>query len=109
MTGVRIAKKRGHLGCLKLIREWPAKRNQVALKLCVSELKKQGMYEVVNAVPLNELSKEMFVYKVLDEMMSRQMYGLAEQVVSCVGIGEAPEEEQEQEEEEDEGDDEDDE
>ena len=42
---------------------------------------------VVNAVPLNELSKEMFVYKVLDEMMSRQMYGLAEQVVSCVGIG----------------------
>ena len=54
------------------------------------------MYEVVNAVPLNELSKEMFVYKVLDEMMSRQMYGLAEQVVSCVGIGEAPEEEGEE-------------
>ena len=77
------------MGCLKLIREWPAKRNQVALKLCVSELKKQGMYDVVNAVSLNELSKEMFVYKVLDEMMSRQMYGLAEQVVSCVGTGKA--------------------
>ena len=91
---------------MKLIREWPAKRNQVALKLCVSELKKQGMYEIVNAVPLNELSKEMFVYKVLDEMMSRQMYGLAEQVVSCVGIGEAPEEEEEEEEEDDDDDDE---
>ena len=94
---------------MKLIREWPAKRNQVALKLCVSELKKQGMYEVVNAVPLNELSREMFVYKVLDEMMSRQMYGLAEQVVSCVGIGEAPEEEQDEQEEDDEDSDEDDE
>jgi len=69
----------------------------------VSELKKQGMYEVVNAVPLNELSREMFVYKVLDEMMSRQMYGLAEQVVSCVGIGEAPEEEEEEEEEDEKG------
>jgi hypothetical protein len=69
--------------------------------LCVSELKKQGMYDVVNAVPLNELSREMFVYKVLDEMMSRQMYGLAEQVVSCVGTGEALEEEEEEEEEED--------
>ena len=91
---IRIAKKRGHLGCLKLIREWPAKRNQVAVKLCVSELKKQGMYEVVNAVPLNELKKEMFVYKVLDEMMSRKMYGLAEQVVSCVGIGKAQQEEE---------------
>ena len=65
------------------------------------------MYEVVNAVSLNELSKEMFVYKVLDEMMSRQMYGLAEQVVSCVGIGEAPEEEEEEEEEEDDDDDDD--
>ena len=79
---------------MKLIREWPVKRNQVALKLCVSRLKEQGMYDVVNAVPLNELSKEMFVYKVLNEMMSRQMYGLAEQVVSCVGIGKAQQEEE---------------
>ena len=76
---------------MKLIREWPVKRNQVALKLCVSRLKEQGMYDVVNAVPLNELSKEMFVYKVLDEMMSRQMYGLAEQVVMYVGTGEEEE------------------
>jgi hypothetical protein len=77
------------LGCLKLIREWPVTRNQITVKLCVSKLKEQGMYDVVNAVPLNELSKEMFVYKVLDEMMSRQMYGLAEQVVNCVGTGKA--------------------
>ena len=88
----------------KLNREWPARRNQVAVMLCVSKLKGQGMYEVVNVVPLNELSKEMFVYKVLDEMISRQMYGLAEQVVSCVGICEAPEEEEQKEEEEEEDD-----
>ena len=83
---------------MKLIREWPAKRNQLAVKLCLSKLKEQGMYEVVNAVPLDELSKARFVYKVLDETTSRQIYGLAKQVVSCVGIGEAPEEEEEQEE-----------
>ena len=65
------------------------------------------MYEVVNAVPLNELSKETFVYKVLDEMMSRQMYGLAEQVVSCVGIGEAPVEEEEDDDDDDDDDEED--
>ncbi len=60
----------------------------------------------------------MFVYKVLDEMMSRQMYGLAEEVVSCVGIGKAPAEKWQEEEDDDsdddsndgdEGDDEDDE
>jgi hypothetical protein len=39
----QIAKKRGHLGCVKLIREWPAKRNQVTVMLCVSNLKEQGM------------------------------------------------------------------
>ena len=69
-----------------------SERNQIAVKLCISRLKREGMYDVVNAVPLNELSREMFVYKVLDEMMSRQMYGLAEQVVAFVGTGEAEEE-----------------
>ena len=29
------------------------------MKICVSELKKQGMYDVVNAFSLNELSKEL--------------------------------------------------
>ncbi len=46
------------------------------------------MYEVVNAVSMNDLSKEMFVFNVLEEMMSRQMYGLAEMVVAFVGTGE---------------------
>ena len=30
----------------------------------------------------------MFAFKVVEEMMSREMYGLAEQLVSCVGTGE---------------------
>ena len=47
------------------------------------------------------------MYMVLDETTSRQCTdGLAEQVVSCVGIGEVPEEEEEGEEEEEEDDDE---
>ena len=68
------------------------------------------MYEVVNAVPMNNLSKEMFVFNVLEEMMSRQMYGLAEKVVAFVGTGEPqpplPHEEEEEEEESDDDDDE---
>ena len=52
------------------------------MKLCVSRLKREGMYEDVNAVSMNDLSKEMFVFNVLEEMMSRQMYGLAEKVVA---------------------------
>jgi hypothetical protein len=57
------------------------------LKLCVSALKKQEMHIVVQATSSNELSSEMFVFKVLEDMMSRGMYGLAEDVVSCVGVG----------------------
>ena len=49
------------------------------------------MYDVVNAVSMNDLSKEMFVFNVLEELMSRQMYGLAETIVACVGTGAADE------------------
>ena len=84
---------------MKILREWPAKSNQETVKLCVSRLKREGMYEDVNAVSMNDLSKEMFVFNVLEEMMSRQMYGLAEKVVAFVGTGELlpplPEEDEE--------------
>ena len=85
---IEIATNKGHHGCVKILREWPAKSNQETVKLCVSRLKREGMYEVVNAVSMNDLSKEMFVFNVLEEMMSRQMYGLAEMVVAFVGTGE---------------------
>ncbi len=86
-----LAYEVGHMGCVKILREWPAKRNQIALKMCVSALKRQGMYAVVNSVGVNELSRPLFVFKVLEEMMSRQMYGLAETIVSYVGTGEVEE------------------
>ena len=85
---IELATNRHHRGCVKILRECPAKSNQETVKLCVSRLKREGMYEVVNAVPMNNLSKEMFVFNVLEEMMSRQMYGLAEMVVAFVGTGE---------------------
>ena len=87
---IKLATVKDHHGCVKILRECPAKSNQETVKLCVSRLKREGMYEVVNAVSMNDLSKEMFVFNVLEEMMSRQMYGLAEKVVAFVGTGEPP-------------------
>ena len=81
-----VANFNGHLGCVRIIREWPVTSTQIAVKLCVGALQRQGMYDVVNAVPTNELSKAMFAFKVLEEMKSRQMHGLADLVVSYVGI-----------------------
>ena len=83
---IAVANLQGHLGCVRIIREWPVTSTQIAVKLCVSALQRQGMYDVVNAVPTNELSKAMFAFKVLEEMKSRQMHGLADLVVSYVGI-----------------------
>jgi ankyrin repeat protein len=83
----RIAHMRGHKGCVDILREWPAKRNQLTVKLCLSEMKRQGMYDTVNEVHVNELSPALFVFKVVEEMVSRNMFGLAEQVVACVGVG----------------------
>ena len=107
---IAAAHREGFEGCVKILREWPALRNlrnQQAVKMCASRLKRQGTYEALQKMTLNELSKEMFVYIVLDEMMSRGMYGLAEQVVSCVGIGKAPEEDEDDEGEDAEGNDDD--
>ena len=85
---IDLANFQGNHGCVKIFREWLVKSNQETVKLCVSRLKREGVYEVVNAVSMNHLSREMFVFNVLEEMMSRQMYGLAEKVVAYVGTGE---------------------
>ena len=57
------------------------------MKLCVSALKRKNMHTVVQATPSNDLSSELFVFKVLEDMMSRGMCGLAEDLVSYVGVG----------------------
>ena len=64
------------------------KRNQIAVKLCIGLLKRQGKYDVVNEVHINELSPPMFVFKVVEEMKRGNMCGLAELVVSYIGTGE---------------------
>ncbi len=83
----RRAHVKGHFGCVRILREWPAKRNQINVKLCISQLKREGVYDVVNEVHVNELSQALFAFKVVEEMMSRKMYGLGEAVVSYVGTG----------------------
>ncbi len=35
---IEIATNEGHHGCVKILREWPAKSNQETVKLCVSRL-----------------------------------------------------------------------
>ena len=80
---------RGHIQVADVLRSWPtdgALLNQLTLKLCISDLKRRKVYElVVQDTPTNELTRPMFVFKVLEEMMSRGMYGLAEDVVKGVG------------------------
>ena len=82
---VQLATSRGHLGCVKIIQEWPALRNQVAVKLCVSTLKEQGMYEAIMDTPNNELTKPQFAFKVIEMMNSCCMYGLADKLIEYVG------------------------
>jgi hypothetical protein len=66
------------------------RRNQIAVKLCIDRLQKEGMVATVQATPINELSQELFVFMVVEDMMSRKMYGLAECVVSFVGLRSGP-------------------
>jgi hypothetical protein len=50
----------------------------------------EGMVATVQATPINELSQELFVFMVVEEMMSLKMYALAECVVSFVGLRSDP-------------------
>ena len=82
---IELATSKGHLGCVKILEEWPSKQNQVAVKLCVSELKKQGTYEAIRETPNNELTKPQFAFKVIEMMKSCCMYGLADNLIEYVG------------------------
>ena len=55
------------------------------MKLCISELKKQGMYEAIKDTPNNELTKPQFAFKVIAMMKSCCMYGLADNLIEYVG------------------------
>ncbi len=70
---------------MKILEEWPAFCNQVAVKLCVSQLKRDGMYEVIKNTPNNELSEPLFAFKVIEMMMACAMEPLAEQLIAYVG------------------------
>lgn len=61
---------------------------QVAVKLSVKTLKKEGAYaDQIADTPTNELSKTLFAFKVMEMMTSCGMEPLADELVSYVGVG----------------------
>ena len=58
---------------------------QVAAKMCMTRMKQQGMTEKVLTTPLNELSKEEFAFRVVDEMVNCEWKAQAEYMMSLVG------------------------
>lgn len=58
---------------------------QVAAKMCMTRMKQQGMTEKVLATPLNELSKEEFAFRVVDEMLNCAWKAQADYIMSLVG------------------------
>ncbi len=66
-------------------RNFPALLNQITVKLCMVEMKSQGMTQVVSNVPVNNLPPTQFVFKLFDEMVNREMRLLAEEIISYVG------------------------
>jgi DNA-binding HxlR family transcriptional regulator len=63
---------------------------QVATKMCMTRMKKQGMTDKVLSTPLNELSKEDFVFRVVDEMVNCEWKEQAEYIMSLVGHEKKP-------------------
>ena len=72
---------------LRLIRR--TQELQIQLKLSISHKKKYHDWTslINNGGEINALDTELFIFKVLEEMISREMYGLAETIVSYVGAG----------------------
>lgn len=58
---------------------------QVAAKMCMTRMKKQGMTEKVLSTPLNELSPEEFAFRVVDEMVNCEWKAQADYIMSLVG------------------------
>ena len=80
-----MAADAGHESCAALIRSWPSLRNQIAVKLSVNTLKRQGLYDAIRETPNNDLTKGEFAFKVLEMMMSCKMEPLVEDLIKCVG------------------------
>jgi ankyrin repeat protein len=82
---LEVAVANGHAGCASILRKWPALNNQLAAKLCLERMRREGMHAVVEATPTNDLSRPMFVFKVLDMMMNCMMHPLGEGIMEYVG------------------------
>ena len=66
--------------------KYHALENQITVKLCLVRLKSEGMTDFVARTPLNDLTREQFVFMTLDNMQNRAMQPLAEEIVSHVGL-----------------------
>ena len=58
---------------------------QIAAKMCMTRMKQRGITERVLRTPLNELSKEEFVFRVVDEMVNCAWKAQADYIMSLVG------------------------
>ena len=67
------------------MRTYPNLANQLTVKCSMAELKRRGMTAVVSALPLNLLSQQQFVFKVIDELSNREMKPLVEDLLLYVG------------------------
>ena len=72
--------------CLKKrTREWLITVNQSTVKLCLVQMKREGMTAYVAATHINDLTPPQFVFKVVDEFVNREMRLLATEIVSFAG------------------------
>ena len=83
---LEVAVAQGHAGCAEILRKWPATANQLTAKLCLERMRREGMHAVVEATNTSELTRPMFVFKVLDMFMNCMMQPQGEKVVEYVGL-----------------------
>ena len=65
-----------------------AKSVQDTVKLCVRQMKRDGVYyDKIADVPANDLTETLFAFKVVEMMTSCAMEPLADDLVSYIGVG----------------------
>ena len=65
-----------------------AKSVQDTVKLCVRQMKRDGVYyDKIADVPVNDLDETMFAFKVIEMMTSCAMEPLADDLISYIGVG----------------------
>jgi ankyrin repeat protein len=87
-TALDIAITKKHKGIALLIKMWPVGKVQIAVKLAIKQMRREGYYERIEGRDTNELTKPLFIFKVLDMMISCEMQPLANHLVEFIGIGE---------------------